>query len=50
MTNLIEKKFIAESQIQSLYFINPDFIFNGDRLSLVKTFIKVDRGELPQKK
>jgi len=53
MTNLIEKKFIAESQIPSHYFINPDFIFNGDRLSLVKTFIKVDKvkpKELPPKK
>ncbi|EKA5792011.1 replication/maintenance protein RepL [Salmonella enterica] len=40
MKELIEKKFIAETTIQNLYFINPDYIFNGDRLSFVKTFIK----------
>lgn len=40
MKELIEKKFIAETTIQNVYFINPDYIFNGDRLSFVKTFIK----------
>ncbi|WP_312738058.1 replication/maintenance protein RepL [Atlantibacter hermannii] len=39
VTDLIKNKFIAESQIPSLYFINPDFIFNGDRLSFVNEYI-----------
>lgn len=40
MKELISKQFIAETTIQNLYFINPDYIFNGDRLSFVKTFLK----------
>ncbi|WP_309295257.1 replication/maintenance protein RepL, partial [Klebsiella pneumoniae] len=40
MKELIKKNFIAETTTSNLYFINPDFLFNGDRLSFVKTFIK----------
>jgi hypothetical protein len=50
MTELIEKKFIAETTIQNLYFINPDYIFNGDRLSFVKTFIKSNDPKKIEKK
>lgn len=32
MKELVEKSFIAETMIQNYYFINPDLIFNGDRL------------------
>ena len=39
MKELVEKHFIAETMIQNYYFINPDFMFNGDRLSLVKSYI-----------
>lgn len=39
MKELVEKNFIAETMIQNYYFINPDFIFNGDRLSFVKSYI-----------
>lgn len=35
---LIDKEFIAESYAQNLYFINPDYIWNGDRLAFVKEF------------
>ena len=40
MKELIKKNFIAETTTLNLYFINPDYLFNGDRLSFVKTFIK----------
>ncbi len=36
---LVEKNFIAETMIQNYYFINPDFMFNGDRLSFVNSYI-----------
>lgn len=38
LRELVEKKFLAASMVQGRYFINPDFMFNGDRLALVKEF------------
>ena len=38
MKELVEKGFIAESTTQNRYFINPDFMWNGDRLAFVKEF------------
>lgn len=35
---LLEKDFIAESMTPSVYFVNPDFVWNGDRLSFVKSY------------
>ena len=42
MKELVEKKFIAETIIQNYYFINPDYMFNGDRLSFVKSYIMTE--------
>ncbi|MGR7334767.1 replication/maintenance protein RepL [Klebsiella aerogenes] len=39
MKELANKGFIAETTVQNSYFINPDYIFNGDRLSFVKSYI-----------
>ncbi|SLM62774.1 hypothetical protein DAQ1742_01837 [Dickeya aquatica] len=39
MKELVSKGFIAETTVQNSYFINPDYIFNGDRLSFVKSYI-----------
>lgn len=50
MKELIEKKFIAETTTQNLYYINPDYIFNGDRLSFVKTFLKSNDPKKIEKK
>lgn len=36
MKELLEKGFIAESMTQGKYFLNPDYIFNGDRLSFIR--------------
>jgi DNA-binding IclR family transcriptional regulator len=35
---LLDKKFIAESAITGLYFINPHLFFNGDRVRFVQEF------------
>jgi hypothetical protein len=35
---LINKDFIAESMTASRYFLNPDFMWNGDRLAFVKEY------------
>lgn len=41
MKELILKDFIAESTTQNKYFLNPDFMWNGDRLAFVKEYRKV---------
>lgn len=38
MKEVCVKGFLAESKTQNKYFINPDFIFNGDRLAMVKEY------------
>jgi hypothetical protein len=40
MRELIEKGFLAESTTQSKYFLNPDYLWNGDRLAFVKEYHK----------
>lgn len=36
MKELLDKDFIAESMTQGKYFLNPDYIFNGDRLAFIR--------------
>ena len=38
MRELIEKGFLAESTVPGMYFINPDYLWNGDRLAFVKEY------------
>ncbi len=46
MKEVCVKGFLAESKTQNKYFINPDFIFNGDRLAIVKEYrIKRDEAD-----
>lgn len=48
MTELIGKGFIAESVTQSKYYLNPDYLFNGNRLAFVREYRKApdhDSGE-----
>ncbi len=40
MKELLDKGFIAESFTPGLYFLNPDFMWNGDRLAFVKEYRK----------
>lgn len=35
---LIDKGFLAESLVPGQYFVNPDYVWNGDRLAFVKEF------------
>lgn len=35
---LLAKRFLAEGQVSGKYFVNPDYVFNGDRLAIVKEF------------
>lgn len=32
------KKFLAETLVTGRYFVNPDYVFNGDRLAIVKEY------------
>lgn len=38
LAELIEKRFVAATPVQGWYWLNPDFVFNGDRLAFVKEF------------
>lgn len=38
MTEILDKKFIAESMMPGMYFINVDFMFNGNRLAFIKEY------------
>jgi hypothetical protein len=38
ITELLEKEFIFESNLPSIYFVNVTYLFNGDRLSFVKEY------------
>ncbi len=38
MTELLEKGFIAESIEPGMYFLNIDYLFNGNRLAFVKEY------------
>jgi hypothetical protein len=40
MRELLEKQFLAATPIQGWYWINPSFIWNGDRLAFVKEYRK----------
>lgn len=38
MRELVEKGFIAESIETNIYYVNPDYLWNGDRLAFVKDY------------
>ena len=40
MKELLTKSFIAESETPGLYFLNPDYMWNGDRLAFVREYRK----------
>ena len=40
LAELIEKHFIAAMPATSWYWVNPDFVWNGDRLAFVKEYWK----------
>lgn len=38
IAELIAKNFLAPTPVQGWYWLNPDFVFNGDRLAFVREF------------
>jgi hypothetical protein len=40
MRELIEKDFIAATPTQGMYWLNPSYVWNGDRLAFVKEYRK----------
>jgi len=40
LTQLLEREIIAKADMQGCYYINPNVVFKGDRIALVKQFIK----------
>ena len=43
MKELINKGFLAATPHVGMYWLNPDFIWNGDRLAFVKQYYKKDK-------
>lgn len=39
ISELIKANFIAETYVATYYFINPNYIFNGNRIAIVKEYI-----------
>lgn len=38
LAELIDKRFIAKTMAVGVYYVNPDFVWNGDRLAFVKDY------------
>ena len=42
LKELVEKQFLAATPAVSWYWLNPDFVWNGDRLSFVKAYRNIN--------
>lgn len=49
MKEMIEKGFIAESENQNFYWINPHLFFNGDRMVFINEYRKAEKVVSQQK-
>jgi hypothetical protein len=49
LNELVEKKFLAPTESPHWYWINPDYIWNGDRLAFVKTYVKKHSDAIPKR-
>lgn len=47
VAELVEKKFLAPTTFPHWFWVNPDYIWNGDRLSFVKTYVKKQEQKIP---
>ena len=43
LTNLLENEVIARGKTEFLYYINPMFVFNGNRLTFAETYIRKEK-------
>lgn len=48
MKELLQKKFIAESEDPNMYWINPHLFFNGDRMIFIREYRKNNQKELKE--
>jgi hypothetical protein len=48
MRELIEKKFLAESEEPNRYWINPHLVFNGTRMAFINEYRRSGK-QAPQK-
>lgn len=49
LTELIKAEIIARGKVDTLFFINPMIVFNGNRVTFVKTFVKKMENESSKK-
>lgn len=49
LNELVEKKFLAPTDVPNFYWVNPDYVWNGDRLSFVKTYVKKQSNAVPKR-
>lgn len=49
LSELIEKKFLAASDVVGWFWINPDFVWNGDRLMFIQAYRKKQVKEIVEK-
>jgi intergrase/recombinase len=45
---LVEKGVIARGKTEFLYFVNPMVVFNGDRVTFAKTYVKKKNPSIPK--
>jgi len=43
MNELLEKGFVAESMVPGMYYLNIDYLFNGNRLAFIKEYVVAAR-------
>lgn len=48
LTNLLENKIIARGRKEFFYYINPMVVFNGNRITFAKTYVKKQKNDIPQ--
>lgn len=50
LSELMEKEFVFESMTPNLYFLNIDYLFNGNRLAFIKEYRVTDKSFKKEKK
>ena len=50
LTNLLANEIIAKGRIDNLYYINPMFVFNGNRLTFANTYVKKQKKQIDNAK
>lgn len=48
LTSLLENKIIARGRSEILYYINPMVVFNGNRITFAKTYVKKQKSKTKQ--